>query len=512
MQSSKRLNIKAGTISRRTLLQRSALSTLGFSVPFLYQQSATSRDMKYFNENPLLQLSLGETANHLRSGNLSARDLAEAVITAARQYSGLNAYTTFVADQLRSSAIEADSARNRGNETGLLHGVPVILKDNINTATLPTSGGTPGLINNQTDNDAPVAARLFAAGALLAGKANLHELSSGGTSNNHAFGAVGNPYDMTRIPGGSSGGTAAAVAAHLVPGGLGTDTGGSVRVPAALCGVAGLRPTTGRYPATGIVPLSSTMDTAGPIARNVMDVALMDAVITGEFKVLTPPLPASLRIGVPYDSLMKATGNAVKSIIDKAFNTLQAAGITLLPVDLAEIKGLTTKAFGALIGYEFRHAMSNYLEHFAPGLTVDELSEQIASPSTKRMLQGRSGRTISKDFYQEVLNEHLPDLKRMHARLFKDHRIDALIFPTTPEVALPRAEDDSVYRDGKPAFSWFYFSNTALASAAGNPSLTIPAGRSEEGLPAGISIDGLPGADRKILGIGQLIERLLAQS
>ncbi|MDP6674063.1 MAG: amidase family protein [Gammaproteobacteria bacterium] len=466
--------------------------------------------MENFNGNSLLQLSLGETANHLRSGDLSARDLAEAVITAARQYSDLNAYTTFVADRLRSSAIEADSARNRGDKIGLLHGVPVILKDNINTATLPTSGGTPGLINNRPGDDAPVAARLFAGGALLAGKANLHELSSGGTSNNHTFGAVGNPYDMTRIPGGSSGGTAAAVAAHLVPGGLGTDTGGSVRVPAALCGVAGLRPTTGRYPTAGIVPLSSTMDTAGPIARNITDVALMDAVITEEFKDLVSPLPASLRMGVPYDSLMKATGNDVKSVIDKALDTLQAAGITLVPVKLTEIKALTTRAFGALIGYEFRHAMTDYLELFAPGLTVDELSEQIASPSTKKMLQGKTGRTINKDFYQEVLNEHLPHLKQMHVRLFEHHRIDALIFPTTPEVALPRAEDDSVYRDGKPAFSWFYFSNTVLASVAGNPSLTIPAGLSAEGMPAGISIDGLPGADRKILAIGQLVERLLA--
>ena len=510
MKSSVRSRKTDRTLSRRTLLRHVAAGAFGLSVPFLYQQPATGRNVGTFNDNPLLQLTLVETVARLHAGRLEARKLVEAVLTAERRYANLNAYTTLDAYRLRRSAIDADAALKRGKTIGPLHGVPLILKDNINTRALPTSGGTPGLRNNYPGTDAPVAARLFQAGALLAGKANLHELSAGGTSNNHTFGAVGNPYDIERIPGGSSGGTAAAVAAHMVHGGLGTDTGGSVRVPAALCGVVGLRPTTGRYPSRGIVPLSPSLDTAGPIARNVTDVALLDAVLTDQIDTIDAPSPASIRLGVPYDSLLADAGDEVMHVIERALASLQHAGVTLVPVDLSAIRKLTTKAFGALIGYEFRIAMSDYLERYAPGLGVDELTAQVASKSAKQMLAGWSGRTINKDFYQKTIDEHLPELNRMHARLFADHRIDALVFPTTPEVALPRTHDDSVFRNGKSVFSWFYFSNTALASVAGNPSLTLPAGLSNGSLPVGLSLDGLPGTDRKILGIATTVERLVS--
>jgi len=473
------------------------------------QQSAMSREIASVDD-PLLMLTLSESTRRLQDGDLSAEDLAEAVILAANRHSDLNAYTTFDANQLLKSAIEADVALRRGDKIGPLHGVPVILKDNINTRALPTSGGTPGLKNNQPGIDAPVAARLFAGGALLAGKANLHELSSGGTSNNHTFGAVGNPYDMGRVPGGSSGGTAAAVAAYLVPGGLGTDTLGSIRVPAALCGVVGLRPTTSRYPAAGIVPLTRTLDTAGPIGRSIADVALMDAVITGEIEGAVTQSPASMRLGVPYASLMTTASEDVARVVNKALDQLQAAGVTLIPVDLSEIQQLTGKTSGALLGYEFRYVMAAYLKEYASNMTVAELTNRIASPAARKLLQGGLERPENAASYREVQKIHLPNLKRLHADLYHKHQIDALIFPTTPEIALPRAEDDSVIRDGKPAFSWFYFSNTALASAAGNPSLTLPAGLSIEGMPVGLSIDGLPGEDRKILCIGRTIEMLLA--
>jgi Asp-tRNA(Asn)/Glu-tRNA(Gln) amidotransferase A subunit family amidase len=510
MKSSVRSRKTTHTLSRRTLLRHAAAGAFGLSVPFLHQQPSTGRNIRAFNDDPLLQLTLVETAARLHAGRLEARALAEAVLAAERRYANLNVYTTLDAYRLRRSASDADAALKRGDTIGPLHGVPLILKDNINTRALPTSGGTPGLRNNHPGTDAPVATRLFQAGALLAGKANLHELSSGGTSNNHTFGAVGNPYDLDRIPGGSSGGTAAAVAAYMMHGGLGTDTGGSVRVPAALCGVVGLRPTTGRYPSGGIVPLSPSLDTAGPIARNVADIALLDAVITGEINTIDAPSPASIRLGVPYDSLLADAGDNIMHVIERALASLQHAGVTLVPVKLSAIKKLTTKAFGALIGYEFRTAMADYLERYTPGLDVDELTAQVASKSAKRMLAGRSGRTINRDFYQKTIDEYLPELKRMHAILFEAHQIDALAFPTTPEVALPRTHDDSVFRDGESAFSWFYFGHTSLASVAGNPSLTLPAGLSNEGLPVGLSLDGLPGTDRKILGIGKTVERLVA--
>ena len=509
MKSLRRTDRTTHSLSRRTLLRHIAAGTFGLSVPWLYQQSAISGNLRIINDDPLLQRSLVDTAELLRTGRLTAQSLVEAVLTAERRYADLNTYTTLNAYALRRDAIDADMTLKLGPPIGPLHGVPLILKDNINTWALPTSGGTPGLKDNDPGSDAPVATTLFKAGALLAGKANLHELSSGGTSNNATFGAVGNPYDPARIPGGSSGGTAAAVAARLIHGGLGTDTGGSVRVPAALCGVAGLRPTTGRYPSGGIIPLSPSLDTAGPIARNVADVALLDAALIGDTTTLDTPSPDSIRLGVPYDSLLANAGAEVRTVIDRALITLQQAGVTLVPVELAEIRKLTTKSFVALMGYEFRPAMMDYLERYAPDISLDELTAQIASESTQRMLSGGSGRAVNKNFYQKTVDEYLPELKGMNDHLFIDHNIDALAFPTTPEVALPRTDEDSVMRDGKSVLSWFYFNHTSLASVAGNPSLTLPAGLSNNGLPVGLNLDGPPGTDRKILGIGTAIERLL---
>ena len=215
-----------GPLSRRELLQQSALGALGLTVPLVFQQSATGKDMRNFSDDPLLKMSLGESARLLRSGELLARDLAEAVIAATEQHADLHAYISFDADQLRNSAVAADAALKRGDDIGSLHGVPLILKDNINTAALPTSGGTPGLKNNRPGVDAPVAARLFAGGALLAGKANLHELSAGGTSNNHTFGAVGNPYDTDRGRGRRLSRTGRPRHRH---GGIGQDAGCTLR-------------------------------------------------------------------------------------------------------------------------------------------------------------------------------------------------------------------------------------------------------------------------------------------
>jgi mandelamide amidase len=174
--------------------------------------------------------------------------------------------------------------------------VPLAIKDNVDTADLPTTGGTAGLKTNRPKRNAPVAQKLLDAGAILFGKANLHELAFGVTNNNKSFGAARNPYDPSRIPGSSSGGTAAAVATRLVPGGIGSDTGGSVRIPAALCGIVGFRPTTGRWSAAGVVPISPTRDTPGPMTRSVVDCALLNGIVIGGATALTPATLKGMRL------------------------------------------------------------------------------------------------------------------------------------------------------------------------------------------------------------------------
>ena len=226
------------------------------------------------------------------------------------------------------------------------------------------------LKDNQPGTDAPIVTSLRQAGALIAGKANLHELSSGGTSANHVFGPVRNPYDLKRVPGGSSGGTAAAVAARLVPAGLGTDTAGSVRVPASLCGVFGFRPTVGRYPATGIVPLSKSLDTAGHLARTIDDIILLDSVIAETSRDVADRDLKSVRLGVA-ENFMETTDNESVFVLNGALEALERAGAVLKTVDLTAIRELMKGAPAIVNDFEFEGVMREYLETYAPTVSLD---------------------------------------------------------------------------------------------------------------------------------------------
>src|SRR3954469_11906593 len=224
----------------------------------------------------------------IRSKKITATAVTKAAIERAEQLKDLNAFIFLNKDGALAAAAEIDEGRS-GPFAGPLAGLPIVIEDNINTSDMPTSGGTPALYNAQPGSNAPSFQALFRAGAVIIGKTNLHELAFGITSTNLSpfAGPVKNPYDRTRIPGGSSGGTAAAIAAGIVTCGLGTDTGGSTRIPAALTGTVGLRPSVGNGAAQRryrdpnmVIPISHTRDTVGPMGRTVADVALLDSVIT----------------------------------------------------------------------------------------------------------------------------------------------------------------------------------------------------------------------------------------
>src|SRR4051794_19436183 len=226
-----------------------------------------------------LALTASQAVEAIRTGRLSAEAYMMTLISRAEQLSDLNSLITLNKIGAMAAARKVDSLRARGATLPPLAGLPIVVKDNINTSDLPTTGGTPALRDVQPTANAPTLQRLLDAGAIVLGKANMHELAFGTTSTNFASfaGAVHNPYDRSRVPGGSSGGTAVAIAARIAPAGLGTDTGGSGRIPAALCGIAGLRPTLGnggaqrRYDGSGVLPISHTRDTIGTMARTVTD-------------------------------------------------------------------------------------------------------------------------------------------------------------------------------------------------------------------------------------------------
>src|SRR5260370_18991095 len=285
-----------------------------------------SDSVKAPTDADLCNLSAVEAVAHMSKGALTSERYAQALLARCQSAHALNAFITLDPALVLEAARASDDERHAGAKPGPLFGLPIPVKDSVNTKEYPTTGGTPALRHFRPTEDAPVVATLRGAGALVLGKTNLHELSYGWPSNNQAFGAVRNPYDQSRIPGGSSGGTAAAVAARLAPLGVAEDTEGSIRVPAALCGIAGFRPTTGRYSTRGCVPISPLFDQVGPHARNVADLALFDSVVADDWHPLEAARLDGLRLGVVRDYWFADLAPEVERLTELALAKLKAAG------------------------------------------------------------------------------------------------------------------------------------------------------------------------------------------
>ena len=312
-------------LSRREFLVRSGAVAIGASA--CREEPSAPPAM---TEGELIELTATAALRAIRRGDVKAEDYASALLARSEAGRSLNAFITLDPSLVLEAARAADRVRASGAPLPPLHGLPIPIKDSVNTRDLPTTGGTPALRNFHPREDAPLVRKLVEAGAIVMGKTNLHELSFGWTSNNLAFGAVRNPYDPTRIPGGSSGGTAAAVAARMAPLGVAEDTEGSIRVPAALCGICGFRPTTGRYPTTGVVPISPLFDQIGPHARAVEDLALFDRVAGGDERPL-PSLPlAGVRIGIGRGYFFDKLDPEVSRITEEALRKLRDAGVVLV--------------------------------------------------------------------------------------------------------------------------------------------------------------------------------------
>src|SRR5947199_171378 len=273
----------------------------------------------------LTQLSLSDAATLVRARQVTSVELTQAYITRADANLGLNVYVTLDRAGALAAAQRADADLDTVERLGRLHGVPLVVKDNTHVAGLPNTAGTPALRGFVPKENAPTVQKLVDAGAVILGKTNMHELAFGISGYNEAFFTsqpIGtrNPYDRTRFAGGSSSGTGAAIGARLAPGGLGSDTGGSVRIPAAVSGGAGLRPTIGRYSQDGVTPISHSRDTVGPMGQTVADVALLDAVITGG----RPPAPAPLsgvRLGVNRAYFFKDLDVDTRAVTETVFES-----------------------------------------------------------------------------------------------------------------------------------------------------------------------------------------------
>lgn len=339
----------------------------------------------------------------IREGELSAEVYARTLLAQTERLHFLDAIISIAPDAVLEDARQVDLSRRRGRTLGPLAGLPLLVKDNIDTKALPTTAGTPGLLSNRPRQDAPVLDPLFGAGALLFAKANMHELAFGITSHNYYFGAVHKPYEPTMIPGGSSGGTGAGIAARLCPAGLGTDTGGSVRIPAALCGVVGLRPTKGRYPIARIVPISHTRDTPGPMGRTVADVAFLDAIETST-PAAEPLRLRGLRLGIPRNPFWQNLDPELAAVMEEALQRLRALGVVLVEADIPAAATLDQEAGFPIALYEANLDIPAYLAAEGNGITFDAIQRQIASPDVAGAIAAARSGVIPQAVYEEALN------------------------------------------------------------------------------------------------------------
>ena len=412
---------------------------------------------------------------------------------------------------IQSQINKNEALRAAAQAQGKLAGIPFVAKDNINTTALPTFGGTPALRANTPASNAPALDRLLAEGGVLVGKAAMHELAFGITSNNAAMGAVKNPHDPGRIPGGSSGGTAAAIAAGIVPFGLGTDTGGSCRIPAALCGVVGFRPSTGRYSAEGVIPISHTRDTIGPLANSVADIALLDSILAGSNNTVQKLQPTSIKLGVDSSVLSQNLEPEVETCFNATLERLRQDGVSVVSVDLSAIWQHNSAFSFPVLLYEVMRDLPAYLAQHAPAVSFEQLIAGIKSPDVLGIINSQLGdQAMPQAAYDAALSEHLPKMRAIYAQALDG--LDAIVFPTTPLRATRIGEDETVMLNGEsvPTFPTF-IRNTDLGSNLGVPGISLPATVAPGALPIGIELDGQRGQDEHLLALALTLEHLISK-
>lgn len=467
----------------------------------------------------VFEASIAELQRAMQEGATTARALVEQSLARIAAYDdagpGLNAITRLAPDALRE-ADERDEERARSGPRGPLHGIPFVVKDNMNVAGLPTTAGSKALATLVPDQDAFGVRRLREAGAIVLAKTNLHELAAGIETVSSAGGRTRNPYDPERNPGGSSGGTAAAVAASFAAFGTGSDTCGSIRIPAAQNGLVGLRTTQGLTSRSGVVPLSLTQDVVGPLARTVADLAVaLDAMVGADAddagtavakgratrfaEAATQTSLAGRRIGV----LMPLFGGepadeAVTSVCHEALGRLGTEGATIVPVDVPELLPLLDVEFlvlmadlpGDLAAFFSRHPS-------APVATLDELLETgLVHPEVAPVLQAAVAQPIREsDAYRGALANR----ERIRASLegaIEAHSLDALAYPPILRVAGPLGEPQTG-------------SNAHAAANSGLPAISVPAGHDASGHPVGLEFLGRAFSDETLVSVAAAVERVL---
>jgi aspartyl-tRNA(Asn)/glutamyl-tRNA(Gln) amidotransferase subunit A len=437
-----------------------------------------------------------EAATQLRAGSISACDLVDQSLEAIAQHGArTNAFILVDADGARAAARDADAERGRGVDRGPLHGIPISVKDLIDVAGQPTTAASRVLERRPAAQDAAVVARLRTAGAVLIGKTNLHEFALGTTSEESAFGAVMNPHDAAHSAGGSSGGSAAAVATGMGLGSVGSDTGGSIRIPAAACGIVGLKPSLTDVPTAGVVPLSFTLDHVGPITRTVQDAAWLWAALAGRpFADVHPSEVGGLRLRELGGYFAAPIAAEVRAAFNQAIARLRTAGVQVSSGTLANTVNIG-QTYVNLVLPEGAHWHAAFLE----------TRGSLYTPAVRARLEG--GRSIAAVDYLKARQTRTAWRFAVDAAL---EGCDALVLPTLPIVAPPLGATDvtidSATGETMPVRSAM-LRQTQLFNITGHPAISLPV--TVQGLPVGLQLVGRRDDTAGLLAIAAACERLL---
>ncbi len=457
-----------------------------------------------------------EIQSALEAGELTSVELTQKYLDRISAYDrngpGLNSLVRVNPDALAIAAA-LDQERRASGPRGPLHGIPVIVKDNYNTTDIPTTGSSVALAGFVPNASATQVERLVAAGAIVIAKSNLHEYAYGITSISSLVGQTRNPYDPRRVPGGSSGGTGAAVAASFGTVGMGSDTCGSIRIPSAFNNLVGLRPSKGLSSIYGVMPLSHTQDVAGPLARSVSDLAIVLDAVSGYDPLdeatsimANRPAPAfvdrldresldGLRIGRLTDYFERAD-NALEGVIENALEQLTEAGVVIIDLNVPQMGALIARS--GLIGHEFRNDLNQYLETFG-SVQVGTLAEIVDQGLFHQAVEGALSRSRNNDFDPQAYRQAYAaraELRELIGATMASYRLDALVYPTIGELQVYTGESQGG-------------SNCSISANSGLPAISVPAGFSASGLPVGMELLGAFLQDARLVSIAFQIENLL---
>jgi aspartyl-tRNA(Asn)/glutamyl-tRNA(Gln) amidotransferase subunit A len=422
-------------------------------------------------------MTIEEFGRRLRAREITSAEITERCLQRIdADNPRLNAFIRVTADEARRQAGEADREIAGGRDRGPLHGVPISIKDLLDVRGVPTTAASHVRDGHVAARDATTIAHLRQAGAVFVGKTNLHEFAFGTTNEDSAFGPARNPHDPSRSPGGSSGGSAASVAADMALATIGTDTGGSIRIPAAACGIVGLKPSFGEVSIDGVVPLSRTLDHVGPLTRSVADASLVYHALLGDAHALPPaPLPLHpLRLAIPRSYFLDLLDDEVRARFDAAVERLRAAGVHIDEIEIhhtADIAPVYLHIVLADAAAYHAATLESMPERYTPNVRIRlEMGRYVLAEDYVRALAGR-----------EVLRREVDAALAQH---------DALMLPTLPIPAPPiGAATVPVGSTSEPVRN-VMLRLTQPFNVTGHPAISMPAGMTSDGLPCAVQLVG----------------------